>query len=407
MSSRQAACFCLFLALFELLTYVASDVVMPAMLQVVTDLHADNRHVPTALNAYLLGGVAFQWLIGPLSDRFGRRPLLLIGVAGFALAVLATPMVGDIQLFNILRFAQGIGLGFVVVVSYPTLQEAFAETDAVRLMALLANIALLSPLLGPLLGSLLLQVMSWRELFIGIALLTLLVATGLWRFMPETIGVRRTDGSLLPATPLHVGQILASYGELLRNNRFMQGSLALGLISIPLIGWIGIAPLLLVQHQGLSVLAYGLWQLPIFGGLIAGNLALNHLAQRYELDKLVRMSLLPIIGGLAGMLTFTAATGWLAMLVIGMSVYAFGMGICNASLYRLTLFASESGKGTVAAMLGMLSVATIGLGSTLLAKLGAGDNLLTFATAATLTASCALWPLWRLLKPMPVTAPAG
>src|SRR5690606_25114629 len=69
------------LALFELLTYLASDAVMPAMPVIVGDLDASPEYIPHALNLYLLGGVVLQWLIGPLADRYGRRPLLLIGCA--------------------------------------------------------------------------------------------------------------------------------------------------------------------------------------------------------------------------------------------------------------------------------------------------------------------------------------
>ncbi|WP_293931718.1 MFS transporter [Iodobacter sp.] len=403
-SSRQALFFCLLLATFELLIYVGSDIVMPAMLYVVADLNAPVSHVPIALNAYLLGGVAFQWLIGPLSDCFGRRPLLLIGATLFAVACLITPLVGDIYVFNVLRFIQGIALGFVVVVSYPALQESFEETDAVRLMALLANIALLSPLLGPLLGSMLLELVTWRTLFVGVGVSGILVLIGLWFFMPETIGVTRTDGSRLEPAPLNLASILASYRELLSNARFMQGSFALGLISIPLIGWIGLAPLLLMNNLGLSSIAYGLWQLPIFAGLIAGNLALNYLVTRFELDALIRLSLWPIFGGLLFMLAATLLTGHLLAVVLGLTIYAFGMGICNATLYRQTLFASESSKGTVAAMLGMISVATIGLGSSALALLGAGTSLAAFAIAASIGAGLALWPLCCLLKRPPITA---
>ncbi|WGG52639.1 MFS transporter [Rugamonas sp. DEMB1] len=404
MSPRHALLFCLLLAAFELLTYVASDVVMPAMLYVVRDLDAPSSHVPLALNAYLLGGVAFQWLIGPLSDRYGRRPLLLIGAAGFAAACLLAPWINDIHLFQGLRFVQGIGLGFVVVVSYPLLQESFPETDALRLMAILANIALLSPLLGPLLGGLLLDVMSWRALFVCVGALAVLTWLGLWRFAPETIGVPRTEGGQLAPAPLRLASILASYGELLRNARFMQGSMALGLISIPLISWIGLSPLLLMRNLGLDAMSYGLWQLPIFGGLIAGNLALNYAAGRFDLPSLIRLALLPIVGGLLLMAAGTLASGRMMALIPGMVVYAFGMGIGNASLYRLTLFASASGKGTVAAMLGMISIAIIGLGSASLAALGAGASLATFACAASIPVGVALWPLWRLLKQETVAA---
>ncbi|MFC4157935.1 MFS transporter [Chitinimonas lacunae] len=401
---RRALYFCLLLALFELLTYIASDVVMPAMLNVTRDLAAGPQHIPYALNAYLLGGVALQWLIGPLSDRFGRRPMLLIGCAGFTVTCIASYWVDNIHLFNGLRLLQGIGLGFVVVVSYPALQEAFAETDAVRLMAMLANIALLSPLLGPLLGSVLLEWISWRTLFLLIGICGALTWVSLYCYMPETLGVTRRDGSRLDKQPLALASVAASYRSLLRNRRFLAGSAALGLIGLPLIAWIGLAPLLLVKGAGLSTMTYGLWQLPVFGGLITGNLLLNHLAERYSLESLAGRSLWALLGGLL----LGAAATWLwpsvPALVAGLTLYTVGLGICNATLYRLTLFSSDASKGVVSAMLGMISVAILGLGGSVLAACGAGNGLTDFAIAACATGLLALWPLRHILRPQSAQA---
>ncbi|WP_259464209.1 MFS transporter, partial [Pseudomonas prosekii] len=89
-SSVQLFGICLFIAAFELLTYMASDLIMPAMLTVTNELQASAKHVPYAFTLYLIGGVLLQWLVGPLSDHYGRRPLLLVGSALFALACLAT-----------------------------------------------------------------------------------------------------------------------------------------------------------------------------------------------------------------------------------------------------------------------------------------------------------------------------
>ncbi|PAV73643.1 hypothetical protein WR25_06161 [Diploscapter pachys] len=258
----RALLFGLTLALFELLTYLASDAVMPAMPVVVGDLQASPEYIPHALNLYLLGGVLLQWLIGPLADRYGRRPLLLAGCVFFGGACLATFWAQDIGVFNLLRLLQGIGLGFVVTVSYPALNEAFSEADAVRMMALLANIALLSPLLGPL---------------------------------------------------------------LLGNRRFVAGSAALGLVGLPLIGWIGLSPVLLIHDEGLSTMEYALWQLPVFGGLILGNLIINRIADRYPLPALVRGALWPYLAGLSLMALATWLWPTVTSVVSGMSLYALGL----------------------------------------------------------------------------------
>ncbi|MDF2643985.1 MAG: hypothetical protein K0R45_3259 [Pseudomonas sp.] len=396
-SPRRALLFCLMLSLFELLVYVGSDIVMPGMLTVVADLKADVRYVPWSMNAYLLGGVALQWIIGPLSDRFGRRPLILIGCAGFAFACVATPWVASIEQFMVLRFVQGIGLGFVIAVSYPAIQESFSESDSVRLFAIFSTIGLLSPMLGPMLGTALLSLMTWQVLFIVFSVVCALVWLGLFYAMPETIGVARKDGSRLEPQPLRVGDILRTYGGLLHNRRFMAGTLALGLAGLPLLAWIALSPVLLMHNLNASATEYALWQLPVFGAMIIGNVVLNCTIGRFGIERLLALSLLPLYGGLALALIATLLIDHIVALVSGLALYAFGLGICNATLYRLTLFSSQSGKGAVAAMLGMIPVGLFALGISLLAALGAGDGLADYITAAAAPAFLALLPTLYVL----------
>ncbi|MGF6127367.1 DHA1 family multidrug/chloramphenicol efflux transport protein-like MFS transporter [Pseudomonas frederiksbergensis] len=383
--------FCLAIAAFELLTYMASDLIMPAMLSVTEQLQASPAHVPYAFTLYLAGGIVLQWLVGPLSDQYGRRPLLLIGSALFALACLATYWVSGIEAFNSLRLIQGMGLGFVIAVSYPALQEVFCEADAVRIMAWLGNIALLSPLLGPLLGSLLLQWFSWRELFLLLGIAGLAVWLGLYGFMPQTQGLRT------PVKPFDLRGILHGYGRLLRNRAFVLSSIALGLMSLPLIAWIGLSPLLLIQGQGLSTLDYGLWQIPVFGAVILGNLLLDRLIANTALTQLIRYALWPFCGGLVALLIvgiYGASTGWL---VGCLALYGVGLGMSNAALYRLALFSSADSKGLVSAMIGMISISIMGGLGSMIAAFGAGDSLDAFALIASIAGLACLLPLQHFL----------
>lgn len=216
----------------------------------------------------------------------------------------------------------------------------------------------------------------------------------LYRFMPETLGVERRDGSRLAFEPIHLLPLLAGYAQLVGNRRFVAGSAALGLVGLPLIGWIGLSPVLLIHDEGLSKMAYALWQLPVFGGLIAGNLIINSIAERYPLPALVRGALWPYLAGLGLMMLATWLWPSVTSVVAGMTLYALGLGVANAVLYRMTLFASEQSKGLVSAMLGMITIAVLGLGGALLAMIGAGASLLHFAVLAGIAGALALVPLW-------------
>ncbi|WP_433899791.1 MFS transporter [Pseudomonas sp. PSE1(2024)] len=397
----QALGFCLAITLFEWLTYMASDMVMPAMLTVTRDLEAEAAHIPNAFNLYLIGGVCLQWLIGPLSDRFGRRPLLLGGCALFGVTCAAAVATPGIEVFNALRLLQGMGLGFVVAVSYPALQEVFCEADAVRLMALLGNVALLSPLLGPLLGSLLLEWLSWRELFLGLGLIATLTWLGLYACMPETIGVVRHDGGRQAPIPFSFRQISSRYLALLRNHRFVGTCLALGLMSLPLIAWIGLAPLLLVQLLGLTTREYALWQIPVFSAVIVGNLILDRLLASRDLPQLIRLALWPFCLGLLTLIATAVTSLSLAGLMTGLGLYAVGLGMSNAALYRLALFSSNDSKGLVSAAIGMISIAVMGVGGSLIAAIGGGTRLESFAIWAALGGLLSLPLLYRFLPHVP------
>jgi len=347
--------FPLALVLFEFATYIAHDMIQPGMLLVIDEFAVGPQWVSTSLTAYLMGGVVLQWLLGPLSDKYGRRPVLLSGILFFAMACILTTWVSSIEQFVLLRFIQGISLCFIGAVSYAAVQEAFEEALAVRVMALMANIALLAPLAGPLAGAAWLTVSSWRSMFWLFALCSLVAFILLWRIMPETAGDRRHSVAL---------PVLArGYGRLARNKQVMYGSFAIGLVFIPILTWVALSPVILMHDEGLSRLSYALLQLPVFLAMIAGNLTLGKLAGRVPIERPVQLAAWPILTGLAvALIASLLNSHTYLLLTAGLTLYAFGAGMVNAGLYRLTLYASNEGKGSIAAMLGMISILTLAAG---------------------------------------------
>ena len=343
------------LVLFEFATYIAHDMIQPGMLQVISDFSASADWVSTSLTAYLCGGILLQWLLGPLSDRLGRRPVLLTGVAFFTLTCFLTVFTQSIEQFILMRFLQGMSLCFIGAVGYAAIQEAFNETLSVKLMALMANITLIAPLLGPLAGAAFIHYAPWKAMFALFSLISALAFWGLWRSMPETATGR--DGRF------SMRRLLTDYREVLTNQGVVTGSLSIGLVTLPLLAWVAQSPVLLIQDAGMSPLRYGWLQVPVFTGLIIGNIALSKLSGKVNIRTPIWLGIVPITLGLAiaagSALFMVHAWDWI---IGGLSLYALGTGLVNAGLYRLTLFSSPTGKGTVAAALGLITIVVFAVG---------------------------------------------
>ncbi|EKY1944420.1 MFS transporter [Cronobacter turicensis] len=375
---RQALLFPLCLVLYEFSTYIGNDMIQPGMLAVVEQYQAGVEWVPTSMTAYLAGGMFLQWLLGPLSDRIGRRPVMLAGVVWFIVTCLATLLAQTIEQFTVLRFLQGISLCFIGAVGYAAIQESFEEAVCIKITALMANVALIAPLLGPLVGAAWVHAAPWEMMFVLFAALAAISFFGLWRAMPET--------ATRLGEKLSLRELGRDYKAVLKNLRFVSGALAIGFVSLPLLAWIAQSPVIIISGEQMSTYEYGLLQVPIFGALILGNLVLAKLTARRAVRSLIVMGGWPIVAGLAlaALATVISSHSYLWM-TAGLSIYAFGIGIANAGLVRLTLFASDISKGTVSAAMGMLqmTIFTVGIEVSKHAWIGGGNalfNLFNFAS---------------------------
>lgn len=376
--------FPLALVLFEFAVYIANDMAQPAMLQVTREFGVDAGWVPLSMTFFLLGGAALSWLTGPLSDRYGRRPVLLGGVVFFIVSCLATYLVSSIEAYMALRVLQGMGLCFINAVGYAAVQEAYAEKTAVRVTALMANVALIAPMVGPLAGAALIELAPWRSCFLFIAACALLALLGLWWKMPETVQPA--------ANPRPLSRMGGDYLQLLRDRRFVLSVLCIPMLALPLMGWIALSPVLLVEDLGMSTLEYGLWQLPVFGGLIAGNLLLAARAEAWPLGRSVLLGMWPVVGGLVLMLAGVLYGHYQHIfLVLGMSLMAVGEGLSFGVLYRFALMSSQLPKGVVSAGMSMLCMAGYGIGIELFRWAYIAGGITGFALLSVLTALVFVW----------------
>ena len=265
--SRHAAAlfFPAALILYDFSAYLTTDLIQPGILHVVRDFNADVALAPASVSLYMAGGMALQWLLGPLSDRIGRRPVLLTGALIFTLACLATLFTTSMTQFLIARFVQGTSICFIATVGYVTVQEAFEEKRSIRLMAVITSVVLVAPIVGPLSGAALMHFIHWKALFGIIAAMGLVAWLGLLLTMPET--VRRGD---VPFSPLGV---LRDFRNVFRNRIFLLGAATLSLSYIPLMSWVAVSPVILMDAGGLTTSEFAWSQVPVFSAVIIANLS--------------------------------------------------------------------------------------------------------------------------------------
>lgn len=316
---------------------------LPAMMQVTQDFNVGSEWAPTSMSAYLLGGALLASVWGPVSDQLGRRKVFLFGAAFFVLCCFIILLSQNIEQFMLLRVLQGTALTLISGVGFATVQEAYDENEAVKVMALMANISLLAPLAGPVIGAVMIEYVSWHWGFIAIAVLAAVAVFSLFFHMPETVdlSVKQTHT---------VKSVLGDFVRLYTDRKFVILSLAGPLIGLPIMLWIALSPVFLMTTLALSSYQYALSQIPVLGALIVGNLLLARWVDRYPLGQTIFMAFPLVVVGVVLMLFGLVFTDYLLLtLISGMSLIALAEGFSYAVLFRFALMASPISKGTVAA----------------------------------------------------------
>lgn len=322
---------------------MGNDLMLPAMVQIAQGFAVGAEWGPTSMSAYLLGGALLASIWGPLSDQLGRRKVFLFGAIFFIICCLIILFSQNIEQFMLIRVLQGTALTLITAVGFATIQEAYEENQAVKVMALMANISLFAPLAGPVLGAIMIEHISWHWGFVALSVFAAVAFFGLYFHMPETVNLRLKQKHTVKG-------VFSDYYHLYTHKRFMILALAGPMIGLPIMLWISLSPMFLMSTLGLSGYEYALSQLPVMGALVLGNLLLARLVDNYALGKTVLGTFpLLIVGGAVMLVGLVLKTHILLALIVGMSLIALAEGLSYAVLFRFALVASDISKGTVAA----------------------------------------------------------
>ena len=351
------------------------DMYLPALPELANSLHGTASGAQLSLSAAIVGLGGGQLIVGPLSDRLGRRLPLLAGLALFVLTSAACAVTTSMALFVVLQLLQGAAGAAGVVISRAAVADRFTGTRAATVFATIAVVNGLAPILAPVLGAQILRFGSWRTVFWVLAGIGVVLLVAALLIVDESLPVaRRTTGGL--------AQTLVGFRTLLTDRIFVGWALAGTLVTAAMFGYISASPFLLQDGFGLSAAQFSF----CFGANALGIVALSQLG-RVLLRRFTPADLLTwavgqcVVGAVGLSLALTLRWGLFPVLAaLFVMVSAVGLALPFASV--LAMDRHREIAGAASALLGTLQYA---LGAITAPLVGLGDR--TAGTALWITAT--------------------
>jgi MFS transporter, DHA1 family, multidrug resistance protein len=326
------------------LTPLAVDMYLPAIPSIAVDLRASVEAVQLTISTFLVGFAIGQLFYGPMADSFGRKPVILFGVALFVVASIGCIFAESLPVLLSFRLLQAIGGAAGAVVVNALLRDLFTPDEVVRAMTIVILTMTLAPLVAPLLGGAMLG-LGWQSIFILLALLGALLWVAILVLIPETLKAEHRQ-------PLHLGTVLGNYYRVLCHRKAMGSMLASTFASAGMFAFISGSPYVYIQYFGIAPQHYGL----LFGlnvlFLMLMTFINGRLVKRVGLLAMLRLGLVLSAG--AGVVLFiNGASGWGGLwgIVVPVCCYVGQLGLvgANATSHALGFFPANAGTASALA----------------------------------------------------------
>ncbi len=351
----------LLLASLSSLVVLTTGIYLPVLPQLGADLGTSDAAAAATLSATLLGIALAQIAIGPLSDAVGRRRPILLGLMAYAVMHVLCAAAPTIGALLALRFLSGIATAAVIVVSRAVVADAYPGAQAARAYATLGAVFGIVPVVAPLAGGLLAHVMSWRGMFLVLAVLAALLLAITWRSLPETLPVGRR-------TPPHLGAVLKGLGEMFVHRRFLAYVAVMSAVGGLLFAYIGASSFVLQDQFGLSPQAFSYVFAVNSIGLFALSVTTRQAVARVGAPRLLTLGQIGTVLGSVALLV-GVARGSLPTVLVGLFVAVASLGLVMPNGTALGMREAEGRAGAASGVLGICQF-TVGSLASPLAGLG-------------------------------------
>ncbi|HFV8054434.1 TPA: purine nucleoside transporter PunC [Escherichia coli] len=265
--------FLVWLAGLSVLGFLATDMYLPAFAAIQADLQTPASAVSASLSLFLAGFAAAQLLWGPLSDRYGRKPVLLIGLTIFALGSLGMLWVENAATLLVLRFVQAVGVCAAAVIWQALVTDYYPSQKVNRIFATIMPLVGLSPALAPLLGSWLLVHFSWQAIFAILFAITVVLILPIFWLKPTTKARNNSQDGL-------------TFTDLLRSKTYRGNVLIYAACSASFFAWLTGSPFIL-SEMGYSPAVIGLSYVPQTIAFLIGGYGCRAALQKWQGKQLL------------------------------------------------------------------------------------------------------------------------
>jgi DHA1 family bicyclomycin/chloramphenicol resistance-like MFS transporter len=326
------------------------NMIVPALPGLTRQLATDAGTVQLTLSLYLLSLATAQLFLGPLSDRYGRRPVVLAGLALGVVASLVAIAATSIGALIAVRIVQAIGAATGIVISRAIIRDLFERDRAAAMIGLVTTAMVIAPMVAPMIGGVLDTALGWEAIFLFLALFS--AAVLIWAFA----SLKETRPENVSHTPFAIWHDTRG---LLGSAKFQGYVLVAALGSAPFFTFLGGSPHTVVTLMGRTSAEFGLWFALMSLGYMGGNFSVSRLSQRFGVDALIVTGLcIELVGGvLTVALVALAPGGGPATIFIPQLVISFGNGLLLPNAIAGAVSVRPQAAGTASGITGFVQMA--------------------------------------------------
>jgi DHA1 family bicyclomycin/chloramphenicol resistance-like MFS transporter len=350
------------LALIAFSATLGMHVFVPALPRAAIDLGASVGATQMTISVYIFGLALGQLVYGPVADRYGRRPVLMAGLALYTIAGLACTLAPNIDTLIVARLFQALGGCCGMVLGRAIVRDTSAPNDAARRLALMNLMVTVGPAFAPLIGGLLASTLGWRSIFVALCMLGIANVLFVWRLLPET------------GTPAPGGgaEVARNYTMLLRSPAFIGFSVGGGCATTAMYAFVASAPFIFINQLHRTTWEVGVYIGVLVSGVWLGSLLATRLIGRIAIRKLlVRSNLVSVAGAFVFLGAVLSGHLSVPIAVASMLVFTIGVGISSPTALTLAVSVNPHVIGSAS---GLYGFAQMGVGAICTALAGLGGN---------------------------------